>query len=77
MNTARLSQKDILEAIQLLLRARGEVPETYGYFRYRFGLVGDPDITLVGDATKLPDAGDVYIEWNFEPLPNVSAIRKP
>lgn len=73
---ARLSQADILEAVRLLLVARGELPENaYVVFRHRFGLVGDPMITLVGDATELPNAGDVYLDWGFEPLPNVKGIR--
>ena len=75
MTTAWLSQADILEAIKMLLRERGELPsDCYGYFRYRFGMVGDPMITLVGDSVAMPNAGDLYLDWGFEPLQNVSAL---
>ncbi len=68
-----LSQRDILEAINLLLRKRGEIPDKYVYFKYKFGIVGDPIITLVGEPPI--GAGDVYLDWDFESADNVINIR--
>lgn len=70
----RLNQSDIIEAVGLLLRKRSEV-DGYGYLRFKFGIVGDPQIMLIGDACEMPDAGDVYVDVSFEPLPNVESIN--
>lgn len=75
--TARLSEKEIIEAIKLFLRERGDVPSSVtGVIRFRFGLIGEPTILLTGDATELPNAGDVYFDWTFEPTPNVAVLPK-
>ena len=71
-----LSQKELLDAVQMYLVWRGDITrDTVGMFKHRFGIVGEPVITLVGDACDTPNAGHVYLEWDFEPLPNVVAPR--
>lgn len=71
----RLSQADLVEAVGLLLQERGEVPsDVVGALHFRFGMVGDPQITLVGDAVDLPHAGDIYMDWRWEETPNVALL---
>lgn len=65
----RLTQADILEAVNLLLRSRGEI-KGVGYFRHRFGIIGNPQMILMGEPP--PDAGKMYIDWHFTPLENVA-----
>lgn len=61
----RLSQKELLEAVQLYLRKRGDMSQDFVRFRFKFGMVGEPTVTLVGDAIDLPDAGQVYLDWEI------------
>jgi hypothetical protein len=71
----RISQQDIIVAVDLLLRSRGHIaPKEFVTFRFKFGIVGDPEMTIVGDAP--PDAGQVYIECSWEPLPNIVPITE-
>lgn len=72
----RLHQSDILEAIHLLLCKRGVVPEgvDYGYLRWKFGIVGEPTMMMLGP--EVPNMGHVYLDWSYEPLQNVKDIRR-
>ena len=76
----RLSQEDLLAAVNMYLRARGDIPKTtVGHFRHRFGIIGNPQMIIMGDPP--PGAGQIYLEWHFTPLENVAAHptfhRKP
>jgi hypothetical protein len=65
----RLNQEDILEAVALLLRKRDTIlADKYGMLNFKFGMVGDPLITLVGDAVDNPAAGQVYIDVEFQEM---------
>lgn len=70
----RLSQADILEAVNLLLRKRGVLPEKYVFFLHRFGIVGEPSMMMLGDVPK--DAGQIYLDWDLEVLENVESISR-
>lgn len=73
----RLSERELIEAVQLYLREREDVPsKAVGFFRWRFGVVGEPMMTLLGDAVDLPDAGRVYLDWSFEETPNVALLPR-
>jgi hypothetical protein len=74
----KLNEQSIVEAVQSLLQRRGLIPTDgrVGYFRWKFGLVGEPQVMLVGDACDDPNAGQVYIDWSFEPLDNVRLFPK-
>jgi len=69
----RLSQADIIVAVDLLLRQRGHIPpKEFVTFKFKFGIVGEPLMTVVGDPP--PDVGNIYIECSWEPLQNVVPI---
>jgi len=71
----RLSQADILEAVNLLLRRRGEIPaEKFGSLQWKFGIVGNPVMTVVGEPP--PDVGQIFLDWDFEPVENVVGINE-
>lgn len=73
----RLEEADLVEAVQLLLAKRRLTPSgKVGYFRWRFGLNGDPQIVLVGDAVDIPNAGKPHVVWSYELLDNVEMISK-
>lgn len=71
----RLTQKEILSAINLWLRENNRIdPSRVGTLQYKFGIVGEPLIQLVGDNCKTPNAGDVYFDWSFEEMKNVESM---
>jgi hypothetical protein len=71
----RLSEDDLIEALDLLLRRRGEIPrEGVGRLRWKFGIVGDPIFQFAG----FPKDGDgrIYLDWDFEVLDNVAVLPR-
>lgn len=66
----RLTQQELLSAVNMFLRARGDIPRTtVGHLRHRFGIIGNPQMVIMGDPP--PNAGEIYLEWHFDPLENV------
>ncbi len=77
LGPTRLSQGELLEAVELYLRKNGRIPpDRVGALRWRFGMIGEPEITLVGDAVDLPGAGNIYFEYSFEELSNVAMLPR-